>query len=131
MSSRTTSIFLAGALALLTSVDARAAEEAGLTADVKFCEKLERFKPADPQTSFTQPPTKKVYAWTLIKGGKGAFSVNHAWFKNGKQVFKHKINVKGSRYPTWSFLFVSKGSYKLEVSDENDQVFAQGEFTVK
>lgn len=110
---------------------ARGADEAGLSAEVKFCEKLEKFKPVDPKTTFTYPDTKKIYGWTLITGGKGAFTVKHTWFKNGKEVFKHTINVKGGRYPTWSFLkSVTKGSYKLEVSDEADKVFAQGEFTV-
>ncbi len=131
MLAKVTATLIVSAFALVGLAERARAEEGGLAAEVKFCEKLEKFKPVDPKTTFSSAETKKLYGWTLITGGKGAFTVNHTWLKNGKQVFKHTINVKGSRYPTWSFLrSVSKGSYKLEVSDEAGKVFATGEFTV-
>jgi len=137
MVAKLTSMLIVCAFGLVGAIDqargapaASGSDEAGLSADVKFCEKLEKYRPVDPKASFSYPTTKKVYGWTLITGGKGAFAVNHTGYKNGKEVCKHRINVRGGRYPTWSFLFVTKGAYKLEVSDEEGKVFAQGEFTV-
>lgn len=131
MLAKVTATLIVCAFALLGLIDRARAEEGGLAAEVKFCEKLEKFKPVDAKTTFPAG-TKKLYGWTLITGGKGAFTVNHTWLKNGKQVFKHTVNAKGARYPTWSFLkSLSKGSYKLEVSDEAGKVFATGEFTVE
>jgi hypothetical protein len=110
--------------------DLRAEEPKGLAAEIKFCQQLEKAKPVEPKASFTVPP-RKVYAWTLITGGKGSFTIHHLWFKNDKQVYKHPITVRGGRYPTWSFLMVSKGKYRVEVQDEAGKTINTGEFSVE
>jgi len=109
---------------------ARGEESKGLAAEIKFCQKLEKFKPVDPKTSFTIPPNK-IYAWTLITGGKGSFTIHHVWYKEERQVDKHPITVRGGRYPTWSCLMVRKGKYKVGVQDEAGKAFASGECTVE
>jgi len=100
----------------------------GLTAELKFAKSLAKHQPVDPGESF-EPG--KVYAWTLIQGGKGSFEVQHLWYKNGKRVYQHTIKVRGSRYPTWSFLIASPGKYRVEVADSEGEVFQTGELTVK
>ena len=100
----------------------------GLTAEMKFAKTLQKFKPVDPGDSF-EPG--KVYAWTLIEGGKGQFEVQHIWYKNERRVYKHTVSVRGGKYPTWSFLIATPGKYKVEVADSEGQVFQTGEFTVK
>lgn len=115
-------------LCLATSGAARAEGETELTAELRFCKALEKYKPVDPGSSFERG---KVYAWTLIQGGKGSFEVQHLWYKNGKQVYKHTVKVRGGKYPTWSFLIASPGAYKVEVADSEGKVFQTGEFTVK
>ena len=100
----------------------------GLSAEIKFARTLEKHKPVDPGDSFTPG---KVYAWTLIQGGQGSFEIQHLWYKNDKRVYTHKINVRGGRYPTWSFLICSPGKYKVEVADAEGKVFQTGELTVR
>jgi hypothetical protein len=132
MVARLSCVLIVCVFALVGAVDrARGADEASPTAELKFCEKIEKLKPVDPKDSFTYPDTKKVYGWIRIAGGKGSLAVTATWLKDGKRAFKHKINIKDVRYPTWSFKFVTKGSWKLEISDDAGKVLGQGEFTVK
>jgi hypothetical protein len=100
----------------------------GLSAELKFARSLSKHRPVDPGETF-EPG--KVYAWTLIEGGKGTFEVQHLWYKNGKRVYQHTVQVRGSRYPTWSFLIASPGKYRVEVADGEGKVFQSGELTVR
>jgi hypothetical protein len=123
--SRTVAVIIAGLYLALAS-PALAADD-GLSAEMKFAKAVKKFKPVDEGTTF-EP--SRVYAWTLIKGGKGSFKVTHVWYKNDKKVFKHEINIRGAKYPTWSFVNATAGSYKVEVQDETGKVIETGTFTV-
>lgn len=125
---RTMIMMIAVPVASLLLAAAPARAEEGLSVEIKFAKGLEKFKPVDEGTSF-EP--SKIYAWTLIKGGKGSFKVQHLWYKNDKQVWKHLIPVRGSRFPTWSWLNVTPGDWKVEVTDEEGKVIQTGTFTVK
>ena len=118
---------MTSAIALCFALAAGVAHAEGITAELKFARTLQKHKPVDPADSFTPG---KVYAWTLIQGGKGSFEVQHIWYKNDKQVYKHTCNVRGGRYPTWSFLIASLGAYKVEVADSEGKVIQTGEFKV-
>lgn len=109
-------------------VPALARADTSLSAEMKFSRSLNKRRPVDAGTIFNPG---RVYAWTLIKGGKGRFTVNHLWYRNGKQVWSHAIKVRGKHYPTWSFLHVRTGRYKVELTDDQGTVITSGKFTIR
>lgn len=98
-----------------------------ISVEMKFAKGLQKHRPVDEGTTF-EPA--KVYAWTLIQGGQGTFTIHHVWYKNDRKVHRQTIQVRGRKYPTWSFVHVTAGSWKVDVTDENDRVLASGTFTV-
>jgi hypothetical protein len=121
-------IAAATALAFVVSfgAPARAADE--LTVEVKLAKEVQEHQPVDPSNTF---PPGEVYCWNLVKGGEGDFRLFHLWSREGKQVRKQGVRVKGKKWITWSHHKVGAGAWKVEVADAAGKVLASAEFTVK
>jgi hypothetical protein len=84
-------------------------------------------------TVFTET-TEKVYCWVTITGGSEGTSVNFVWYRDGKEVTKVPLTANYSRTRTWAYksMFAgSKGDWKVEVVDSNNNVIGTTAFKVQ
>lgn len=86
------------------------------------------------QDSVFTESTEKIYCWALIMGGSEGTTVNFVWYHDGKEVVKIPLSANYSRTRTWSYksMFAgSKGDWKVDVIDSNNQVLASTSFKVQ
>jgi hypothetical protein len=84
-------------------------------------------------TVFTET-TEKVYCWVTITGGSEGTSVNFVWYRDGKEVTRVPLTANYSRTRTWAYKSMisgSKGDWKVEVVDSNNNVIGTTSFKVQ
>lgn len=83
------------------------------SAEVKAATAIENREPAGEAASFKAG--EKIYVWSKIKGAEGE-DVEHVWKRDGKEIFRAKLEVQSKAWRTNSRLQKPKaGDYVVEV----------------
>lgn len=121
---RTFAYSLTAALALSTlaasteahaeeKLPAAAATATDASAEVKAASSIENREPTGEAASFKAG--EKIYVWSKIKGAEGE-EVEHVWKRDGKEVFRAKLEVQSKMWRTNSRMQKPKaGDYVVEV----------------
>lgn len=76
----------------------------------------------------------KLYFWTVTAGPMEADTIFHTWYRNGWEVQKTAIEVRGTFYRSHTYKTLSdklSGSWKVTVSDAGGRVLAADSATVR
>lgn len=117
------------------AVEAQAAPAAEAPAPAIKVEKIvtaagiEKKEPVNEASVFDKD-TVKVYTWTRIIAENPPTRVKHVYYLNDKKMTEIEIAVGGSPWRIWSAKTVRPGSWKVEITDENDKVLSTAAFTV-
>lgn len=90
---------------------------------------IEKKEPVSESSAFDKD-TAKVYTWTRIVSDTVPAKVKHVYYLNEKKAGEIEIAVNGSPWRIWSAKNVRPGSWKVDVTDENDKVLSSVVFTV-
>lgn len=75
----------------------------------------------------------QVYFYTVFEGDFPETNVAHVWYRNGEEVSRVELRVKGPRWRTWSSKTISPewtGEWTARVVDAEGNVLAEATFTV-
>lgn len=90
---------------------------------------IEKKEPVNASSAFGKD-TAKVYTWTRIVAETVPARVKHVYYLEEKKAGEIEIPINGSPWRIWSAKNVRPGSWKVDVTDENDKVLASAVFTV-
>jgi hypothetical protein len=74
-----------------------------------------------------------VYFYTVLEGEFGERQLEHVWLRDGEEVARVPLTVRGPRFRTWSSKTIPSdgaGSYTVRLVDEDDAELASVDFTV-
>lgn len=84
-----------------------------VSAEVKAATAIENREPTGESASFKAG--EKIYVWSKIKGAEGE-DIEHVWKRDGKEVFRAKLEVQSKVWRTNSRMQKPKaGDYVVEV----------------
>ncbi|MBI4803109.1 MAG: DUF2914 domain-containing protein [Elusimicrobia bacterium] len=90
---------------------------------------VEKKEPVNETSAFDKD-TAKVYTWTKITAATTPARIKHVYYLNEKKAAEVELQIGGSPWRVWSAKIVRPGSWKVEVTDENDAVLSTIVFTV-
>ncbi len=96
---------------------------------VVVCASVENREPAGASASFPAA-TSELFCFSELSGAQACKEITHVWYKDGKEVFRQVLSVKGAHWRTWSRKRVSAGSWKVVVLDESGAELGAAAFTV-
>lgn len=76
----------------------------------------------------------RLYFWTVTAGPMEADTIFHTWFRNGYQIQRTAIEVRGSFYRAHTFKTINArlaGSWEVTVSDRTGRLLAADSTTVR
>jgi len=75
----------------------------------------------------------QVVFFVRTEGGQVGETIDHVWFRDGKERDRVKLEIGGSPWRTWSRVTMhpgsSTGAWRVEARGDDDQVLASAEFT--
>ena len=97
---------------------------------VVVCTSVENREPVGAAASFPASAAE-LFCFSELSGAEGSKEITHVWYKDGKEVFRQLLPVKGGHWRTWSKKKVSAGSWKVSVVDESGTELGSASFTVE
>ncbi len=120
--------YTAAALALSVAPFAVAEEAPATSAVVKAATSIEAREPVGEAKQFKAG--ERIYVWSKIEGAEGQ-QIDHVWKKDGKEIFRAKLDVQSKRWRTNSRMQSPKaGSYVVDVL-QGEQQLGSVQFTVE
>lgn len=130
---RTTTARMSGLLAVVVAAGAAVPRasvacgcEAGPWVDLEMTRGVKERQPVEMAGEFVAGET--AYAWTNVHEFGGG-QIEHVWSKDDREVARHRMDVGGARWRTWSRHRLGAGHYVIEVM-AGDELLARHEFVV-
>ncbi|MFA5975306.1 MAG: DUF2914 domain-containing protein [Elusimicrobiota bacterium] len=73
----------------------------------------------------------RVYCWTKVMTEHAPLKIKHVWYADGEKEAEVALDVNYSAVRTWSSKSIWPGSWKVDITNEVDEVLATSEFTVQ
>jgi len=105
---------------------ALACDDEGPWAELDLARGVKDRQPVDTAEPFVAGET--AYAWTNVHDLPGGM-VEHVWYRNGREIARHRMDIGGTRWRTWSRHRLSAGRYSVEIIAD-DQILARREIDV-
>jgi len=132
---RTLFVMLAVLLLCTFAEGADAAPAGGLKiTEMAVTTKITRNNPIDAVRRISHRSVKTLYCFTRIVNPSGEDQpIRHVWYQNGQVAGEQELQVKGSKWRTWSQRPVndaSVGAWRVEARDAGGKVLKAVEFTI-
>jgi hypothetical protein len=108
--------------------DVVASQAAGASAEVKAAKNIVDREPVEEGTSFTAG--EKVWIWSRVHNAKDT-TITHVWKFNGDEIWTATLDVKSSRWTTYSRRTVRAGQYEVVVQGQDGAVLGSVSFSVQ
>ena len=110
----------------------KAAPFAGQVSEAVAAVAIEDRVPVGVATSFAED-VGTVYVYTVFEGDFGEASIEHVWLRDGEEVARVPLTVRGPRWRTWSSKRIPPewaGAWSVQVVADGDRVLTTVDFTV-
>jgi cytoskeletal protein RodZ len=86
------------------------------------------------KASSVQWTTDRVYVWNLIECEPGLSSIRHIYYFEGKRVSDIALDIRSSRWRTWSYKALSdqrfKGTWRVDITSADGKLLDSVQFEV-
>ncbi|HEX7118076.1 MAG TPA: DUF2914 domain-containing protein [Longimicrobiales bacterium] len=121
--------------AATTTLAAQTAEKAAPAVEVSravVATGVENREPIGVAESFPED-VGQVYFFTVIEGDFAEMQIEHVWLREGEEMARVPLTVRGPRWRTWSSKRIPadwSGKWSVRVVTADDQVLSSVDFTV-